>query len=32
MLITVHPEHVSPVALSKINTVLVVGREPKKLL
>ncbi len=29
MLITVHPEHVSPLALSRVNTVLVVGREPK---
>jgi HAD superfamily hydrolase (TIGR01484 family) len=32
MLITVHPEHVSPVALKKVNTVLVVGRAPKTLL
>ncbi|MBV8810471.1 MAG: hypothetical protein JO033_17510, partial [Acidobacteriaceae bacterium] len=32
MLVTVHPEHVSPTALRKINTVLVVGREPGKLL
>lgn len=32
MLITVHPEHVSPVALSRVNTVLVVGREPKTLI
>jgi HAD superfamily hydrolase (TIGR01484 family) len=31
MLITVHPEHVSPAALRKINTVLMVGREPKIL-
>lgn len=32
MLITVHPEHVSAVAMSKINTVLVAGREPMTLL
>ena len=32
MLITVHPEHVSPIALKKVNTVFVVGREPKVLL
>ena len=32
MLLTVHPEHVSPVALRRLNTVLVVGREPKKLM
>jgi hypothetical protein len=31
LLITVHPEHVSPVALRKVNTMLVVGREPGKL-
>ena len=30
--ITVHPGHVSPAALSKVNTVIVVGREPKSLL
>jgi hydroxymethylpyrimidine pyrophosphatase-like HAD family hydrolase/energy-coupling factor transporter ATP-binding protein EcfA2 len=28
VLITVHPGHVSPVALSKINTILVVGPDP----
>lgn len=32
MLVTVHPEHVSPAALRRINFVLVVGREPKKLV
>ncbi len=32
MLVTVHPEHISPVVLRKINTVLVVGREPETLL
>jgi energy-coupling factor transporter ATP-binding protein EcfA2 len=32
MLITVHPDHVSTVALEKVNTVIVVGREPKKIL
>jgi HAD superfamily hydrolase (TIGR01484 family) len=32
MLITVHPGHVSPLALRRTNTVLVVGREPGKLL
>ena len=32
VLITVHPEHVSPVALRRINTVIVVGREPRKLM
>jgi hypothetical protein len=32
MLVTVHPEHVSPIALRKINTVIVVGREPQKLI
>lgn len=31
MLITVHPGHVSPAVLKKINTVLIVGREPKTL-
>jgi HAD superfamily hydrolase (TIGR01484 family) len=30
--ITVHPGHVSPAALSKVNTMIVVGREPKRLL
>jgi HAD superfamily hydrolase (TIGR01484 family) len=32
MLVTVHPEHVSPMALRKINTVIVVGREPGKIV
>jgi hypothetical protein len=32
LLITVHPGHVSPEALSKINTVIVVGREPQSFL
>ena len=32
ILITVHPEHVSPVALRRINTVILVGREPRKLM
>ncbi|HEX4769973.1 MAG TPA: HAD-IIB family hydrolase [Bryobacteraceae bacterium] len=32
ILITVHPEHISPVALRRINKVLVIGREPKMLL
>jgi energy-coupling factor transporter ATP-binding protein EcfA2 len=32
MLITVHPRHVSAAALKKINTVMVVGREPKMAL
>jgi hydroxymethylpyrimidine pyrophosphatase-like HAD family hydrolase len=32
LFITVHPEHVAPVALSKVNTVIVVGREPRKPL
>src|ERR1700722_10494638 len=32
LLIPVHPGHVSPSALSKINTVIVVGREPKAIL
>jgi hypothetical protein len=32
MLITVHPEHVSPVALKKMNIVVIVGRQPKALL
>ena len=32
MLITVHPEHVSPAALRKLNTVLAVGSELKTLL
>jgi hydroxymethylpyrimidine pyrophosphatase-like HAD family hydrolase len=32
LLITVHPGHVSTAALSKINTVIVVGREPKAIL
>lgn len=31
LLITVHPKHVSPMALRKMNTMLVVGREPGKL-
>ena len=29
MLVSVHPGHVSPTALRKINTVLMIGREPK---
>ena len=32
MLVTVHPEHVSPNALRKINTVIAVGHAPDKLL
>jgi hydroxymethylpyrimidine pyrophosphatase-like HAD family hydrolase len=32
LLITVHPGHVSPAALGKVNTAIVVGREPKALL
>jgi HAD superfamily hydrolase (TIGR01484 family) len=32
VLITVHPDHVSEAALRRINTVLVVGREPRKLM
>jgi HAD superfamily hydrolase (TIGR01484 family) len=32
LLITVHPEHVSPAALSEINTVIVVGHGPKAIL
>ncbi|MCU1260925.1 MAG: phosphoglycolate phosphatase [Bryobacterales bacterium] len=32
MLVTVHPGHVSPIALSRINTVIVVGRETGTLL
>ena len=32
VLITVHPGHVSPAALSRINTVIVVGRQPKAIL
>lgn len=32
LLITVHPGTVSPIALGKINTVIVVGREPQALL
>lgn len=32
MLVTVHPEHVSPIALRKMNSVMVVGRGPDKLL
>jgi hydroxymethylpyrimidine pyrophosphatase-like HAD family hydrolase/energy-coupling factor transporter ATP-binding protein EcfA2 len=32
LLITVHPGHVSPAALNKINTAIVVGREPKSVL
>jgi hypothetical protein len=32
MLITVHPGHVAPAALRRINTILVVGREPKTLI
>src|SRR6201999_3113361 len=27
-----HPEHVSPAALRKINTVIIVGRQPKAIL
>jgi HAD superfamily hydrolase (TIGR01484 family) len=29
MFITVHPSHISPAALKRVNTVMVVGREPK---
>ncbi|HLK17513.1 MAG TPA: HAD-IIB family hydrolase [Bryobacteraceae bacterium] len=32
LLITVHPGHVSPAALSKINTVIIVGRDPGSFL
>ncbi|MBV8551051.1 MAG: HAD family hydrolase [Acidobacteriaceae bacterium] len=32
ILITVHPEHVSPAALRRINTAIFVGREPRKLM
>ncbi len=32
LLITVHPGHVSPSALGKINTAIVVGREPQAIL
>jgi hypothetical protein len=32
MLITVHPEHVSAVVLKKVNTVIIVGRQPRALL
>ncbi len=32
LLITVHPGHVSPAALGKVNTAIVVGRQPKLLL
>lgn len=32
VLITVHPGHVSPAALSKVNVVVVVGREQKAML
>jgi len=32
VLITVHPEHVSPGALGRIDTMIVVGREPRKLM
>ncbi|MBV9613812.1 MAG: hypothetical protein JO091_15160, partial [Acidobacteriaceae bacterium] len=32
LLVTVHPEHVSPMAIRRINTVIVVGREPGKLI
>jgi HAD superfamily hydrolase (TIGR01484 family) len=32
LFITVHPGHVSPAALGKANTAIVVGREPKALL
>lgn len=32
LLITVHPGHVSPSALSRINTVIVVGRAPQNIL
>lgn len=31
ILVSVHPGHVSPAVLRKINTVLIIGREPKKL-
>jgi hypothetical protein len=32
LMITVHPGHVSPAALATVNTVIVVGREPRTLL
>lgn len=32
LMITVHPGHVSPAALAKINTVIVVGRDPQGFL
>lgn len=32
ILITVHPEHVSRGALQRMNTMIVVGREPRKLM
>jgi len=32
VLITVHPGHVSPAALSKINTAIIVGRAPEAIL
>lgn len=32
MLITVHPEHISAMVLRRINTAIVVGREPEKLI
>lgn len=32
VLITVHPEHVSPAALRRINTIAVFGRAPRKLM
>lgn len=32
VLITVHPEHVSAAALQRINTVMLVGREPRALM
>ena len=32
LLITVHPGHVSPLVLSQINTVIVLGRDPGSFL
>lgn len=32
VLISVHPKHISPVALRRVNTMVVVGREPRKLM
>lgn len=32
ILITVHPEHVSPAALRRVDTLIVVGREPRTMM